>query len=154
MRFFWRLFILSGNIRSARGRSVSSDNQETGREAARRPAVLIVDDQPDVAETGADMLMLLGYDASIANSAAAALERLNAGAQFDALFLDVGMRGGMSGLDLALIVRERFSRIAVLLTTGHGDALAEAQAIGFQVLAKPYFVDSLRDALRRLLAAR
>ena len=130
-----------------------SDRKESSG-AARRPAVLIVDDQPDVAETAADMLVCLDYDASVANSATAALDRLSAGVRFDALFLDIGMRSGMSGLDLALIVRDRFPGVAVLLTTGHGDALAEAQGQGFQVLAKPYFVSSLRDAMSRLLAAR
>lgn len=66
------------------------------------------------------------------------------------MFVDIGMRGGMSGLELAEIVRDRFSAITVLLTTGHGDALAEAKAKGFETLAKPYSVQSLRAAIGRL----
>jgi CheY-like chemotaxis protein len=120
--------------------------------AGARPAVLIVDDQIDVAETGAEMLAFLGYDATTANSATETLERLQAGMRVDVLFLDIGMRSGMSGLELALIAREKFPEIAVLLTTGHGEALAEAQDKGFQVLPKPYLVGSLREALARLLA--
>jgi CheY-like chemotaxis protein len=132
---------------------VPSDRQENrprGTQTGARPAVLIVDDQTDVAETGAEMLTFLGYDATTANSATEALDLLIAGTRVDILFLDIGMRSGMSGLDLALIARERFPAIAVLLTTGHGDALVEARDKGFDVLPKPYFVASLREALARL----
>jgi len=116
--------------------------------------VLIVDDQTDVAETGAEMLTLLGYDATTANSAADALKHLEAGTRVGVLFLDIGLRSGMSGLDLAIIVRDRFPEIAILLTTGHGDAMAEARGQGFEVLPKPYLVGPLREALARLLVSR
>jgi len=117
---------------------------------ASRPTVLIVDDQPDVAETGADMFTFLGYGAQTASTATEALDMLDGGMRVDVLFLDIGMRSGMSGLELALIARERFPEVALLLTTGHGDAMAEAQDKGFEVLPKPYFIASLRQALARL----
>lgn len=101
----------------------------------RRTSILVVDDELDVADTGADILTLSGYDTNIAYSAA------------DALAI-VG--GGVSGLELAEIVRDRFPAIALLLTTGQGDALAEAKAKGFETLAKPYAVQSLRAAIGRL----
>ena len=127
-----------------------SDRQKNSSHSEPRRTVLIVDDQADVAETGAEMLAFLGYDATTANSATEALDLLVAGTRVDILFLDIGMRSGMSGLDLALIARERFPKIAVLLTTGHGDALVEAREKGFEVLPKPYFVASLREAFARL----
>jgi CheY-like chemotaxis protein len=117
----------------------------------RRLTVLIVDDQPDVADTAAEILGHFGYDVALAYSASEALDRLNDGQAVDVLFLDIGMRGGMSGLDLALMVRERFARVVILLTTGHGDAAAEARAKSFEVLIKPYFVESLRTALERVV---
>ena len=122
-----------------------SDDPESGR-----PTVLIVDDQPDVAETGADMLTFLGYAVRTTHTANEALDLLDSGMRVDVLFLDIGMRSGMSGLELALIARERFPDIAIVLTTGHGDALAEAQDKGFEVLPKPYFIASLREAFGRL----
>lgn len=127
-----------------------SDQQENRQAIGSRPAVLIVDDQADVAETGAEMLTLLGYAAKTANTASEAFDLLSGGMRVDILFLDIGMRSGMSGLELALIARERFPEIAVLLTTGHGDAAAEAQEKGFPVLPKPYFIASLREAFARL----
>jgi len=129
---------------------VPSDEPENRGAPGPHPAVLIVDDQLDVAETGADMLTFLGYQAKTANTATEALDLLNGGMRVDILFLDIGMRSGMSGLELALIVRERFPAIAILLTTGHGDAMAEAQDKGFTVLAKPHFIASLREAFARL----
>lgn len=130
---------------------MSSNHADQRPAEGRRPAVLIVDDQPDVAETAAEILGHFGYDVALAYSASEALDRLNSGQTVDVLFLDIGMRGGMSGLDLAFLVRERFASVAVLLTTGHGDAAAEARAKGFEVLIKPYFVDSLRTALEHAL---
>lgn len=121
------------------------------RPPGHHPSVLIVDDQPDVAETAAEILEHFGYDVAVAYSASEALDLLAGGQAVDALFVDIGMRGGMSGLDLALAVRERFPRVVVLLTTGHGDAAADARAKGFEVLIKPYFADSLREAMARVL---
>ena len=119
-------------------------------DAGRRKTVLVVDDQPDVADTGAEILTLSGYDARVAYSAAEALEMLGRGDPVDALFADISMRGGMSGIDLALVCRDRFPGVAMLLTTGHGDALADAKAKGFETVAKPYSVASLRTAIARL----
>ncbi len=124
------------------------------RSVERRPTVLVVDDQPDVAETAAEILIHSGYDVKLAHTAVAALDMLDRGEAIDVLFLDIGLRGGMSGLDLALICRDRFPAVAALLTSGHGDALGEAEAKGFQVLPKPYFVASLQAALARLAKAR
>ena len=111
---------------------------------------MVVDDQPDVAETAAEILALSGYTVDVAHSASAALELVSLGEAIDLLFLDIGMRAGISGLELAVAVRERFPRVAVLLTSGHGNALAEAKAAGFATLPKPYSVESLRAAVRRL----
>lgn len=127
-----------------------SERQRDRDGVARRETILVVDDQPDVAETAADILALSGYAVDVAHSASAALEIMSRGEAIDFLFLDIGMRAGMSGLELAGVVRERFPRVAVLLTSGYGDALAEAKAAGFETLLKPYFVESLRAAIRRL----
>lgn len=130
-----------------------SPNHADQRPTGGRPSVLIVDDQPDVAETAAEILEHFGYDVALAYTASEALDVLTGGAAVDVLFLDIGMRAGMSGLDLALMVRERFPRVAVLLTTGHSDGAAEGRAKGFEVLIKPYFVDSLRAAMARVSPA-
>lgn len=131
-----------------------SNPDEPRAAEGRLPTVLLVDDQPDVAETGAEILEHSGYAVTLAYTTAEALEVLSRDAAIDVLFVDIGLRGGMNGLELANIVRERFPQTAVVLTTGHDAAVTEARAQGFDVLIKPYFVNSLRDAIARALTQR
>jgi DNA-binding LytR/AlgR family response regulator len=70
-----------------------------------------------------------------------------------AVFSDVVMPGGMSGLDLAATVRQRFPWLAVVLATGYSDALAGWRgALPAEVLRKPYRLEEVAAALERALA--
>jgi CheY-like chemotaxis protein len=59
------------------------------------------------------------------------------------------MPGGLSGIELAERVRARFPELPILLTTGYSEEVGGAH--GFPVLQKPYEMDSLAGALRRVL---
>ena len=113
----------------------------------RRLRVLCVEDNPEVADVTAGLLEQLGHDVVLVNSAAAALERLEAGVAPDLLFSDIVMAGDMNGLGLARRVRQRWPTTPVLLATGYS---REAEAIGdeFPVLAKPYELADLGRALQ------
>ena len=116
-----------------------------------RATILLVEDERDLADVGATMLAGFGYEVKIAHSAAEALDVLNKGETINVVFADVRMPGGMSGIDLALIVQRRFPGLPVLLTTGYSDAAMDALARGFQLLHKPYYPESLRHAIKHLL---
>jgi CheY-like chemotaxis protein len=123
-------------------------------ERAAGRAVLVVEDNADVAAFACTMLEGLGYATRRAGSAAEALELLSGGgASVDAVFSDVVMPGGMSGLDLAAALRRRFPRLAVVLATGYSDALAGWRGpMPAEVLSKPYRLEELAAALERALA--
>jgi CheY-like chemotaxis protein len=80
------------------------------------------------------------------NSASAALLMLEEGATPDLVFTDIVMAGDMDGLALARRIRERWPKVPILLATGYSRA---AEAIGeeFPILAKPYQVGELSNAL-------
>ena len=59
------------------------------------------------------------------------------------------MPGGITGIELAEKVRARFPELPILLTTGYSEEVGGAH--GFPVLQKPYELDSLAGALRRVL---
>jgi PAS domain S-box-containing protein len=111
--------------------------------------VLVVEDDHFVAELAADMLSELGFECIVAHSAKEALERLAGGDRPKLVFSDILMPGGITGIELARKVRERFPELPILLTTGYSEQVSASH--GFPVLQKPYELDSLADALTNLL---
>lgn len=111
--------------------------------------VLLVDDDEEVAATVAEMLQHLGYQVTHCASAAAALKTLTKGCRVDIVFSDVMMPGGMNGVELAREIRTRQFGVPVLLTSGYAEAARKtAQAEAVHVLAKPYRLEELADALQ------
>ena len=114
-----------------------------------RGRVLLVEDDHLVAELAAGMLNELGFEAVVTHSAKEALERLSGEQRPTVVFTDIVMPGGISGIELARKVRERFPELPVLLTTGYSEQVGGSH--GFPVLQKPYELDSLAASLGKLL---
>jgi CheY-like chemotaxis protein len=117
--------------------------------ARPRGRILVVEDDTFVAELAADMLSELGFESTVAHSAKEALERLAGGDKPKVVFSDIVMPGGLTGIELARKLRERFPELPILLTTGYSEQVAASH--GFPVLQKPYQLEALADALGSLL---
>jgi signal transduction histidine kinase/ActR/RegA family two-component response regulator len=116
-------------------------------------SVLLVDDDQEVAALVGEMLVHLGYEVTHAASASAALGALANGRGIDLVFSDVMMPGGMNGLELVREIRTRQFDVPVLLTSGYVEAVRHsAEAEGVQVLAKPYRLEELAQALKSAMA--
>jgi CheY-like chemotaxis protein len=126
--------------------AVASDTKIDGEMLGR---VLVVEDDILVAELAAGMLNELGFEAVVTHSAKEALERLSGDRRPTVVFTDIVMPGGVSGLELAHKVRDRFPELPILLTTGYSEQVTGAH--GFPVLQKPYELDSLASALGKIL---
>ena len=85
----------------------------------------------------------------IAHSAKEALARLAKGEKPKLIFSDIIMPGGISGLELAWRIRDRFPELPILLTTGYSEEAGAAH--GFPVLQKPYELETLAGALQKVL---
>lgn len=111
--------------------------------------VLLVDDNDDARETLRIALESVGHDVSTAGNADVAL-LLTASETFDVAVLDIGLPG-MSGYELAGVVRARCQGIRLIALTGYGqaaDAAAAARA-GFDVhCAKPIALAALLAAMQ------
>jgi CheY-like chemotaxis protein len=114
--------------------------------------VLLVEDDLNVATLTKQMLENAGLGVTHAKSARRALEVLESGAHADIVFSDVMMPGGMSGVDLAHVVRERWPALSVVLTTGYIEAARAATTLGLEVLVKPYPLQLLIETLGSCLA--
>ena len=117
-------------------------------------AVLVVEDDDEVASLVMAMLSQLGQRATRVTNAAGALGVLAGREPVDLLFTDVLMPGGMDGLALAREAGRRRPGLPVLLTTGYSGGGAAAVPLGLPVLRKPYRIDELASALQKVLAVQ
>jgi signal transduction histidine kinase/CheY-like chemotaxis protein len=121
---------------------------EAGLPVQGRRNVLLVEDNVDVGEFARQLLEDLGYTTTWAPNAQVALQILEEEAdRFDTVFSDVVMPG-MSGVELGQVIRRRWSKLRVILTSGYSHVLAKGGARGFELLHKPYSVEGLSKALR------
>jgi PAS domain S-box-containing protein len=133
-----------------RERAKAAAASEVQVEGARDGAVLVVDDNPDVADVSVGMLEQLGYEVHKARDAAAALAAVEQHA-FDLVVSDIVMPGTMDGIALARALRERHPGLPVLLVTGYSQAAAQA-APEFTVMRKPFQLAELSRAAGRMIA--
>jgi PAS domain S-box-containing protein len=116
--------------------------------------VLVVEDNLEVGRFATQILEDLGYVTSWAHNAAEALTMLRAeGAAFDAVFSDVVMPG-MNGVDLAREIRRLYPRLPIVLTSGYSSDLAQDASHGFELLQKPYSIETLSRILRQATGKR
>ncbi|HUO93176.1 MAG TPA: response regulator [Rhizomicrobium sp.] len=119
--------------------------------AVCRATILVVDDDPLIAMSTVDMLEDLGHTVIEANSAHRALEIIEGGASVDLVMTDQAMPG-MTGVQLAEILRRKRPEMPILLATGYADLPAGQQSM-LPRLSKPYHQAQLRSEINRLLQA-
>jgi PAS domain S-box-containing protein len=135
--------------------SDTAESAARGNEPAttgRGYRVLVVEDNDDVGQFSTELLEDLGYSVKRVANANAALAILSADEfSADLVFSDVIMPG-MNGVELAGIIRDRYPGLPVVLTSGYSNVLAENAHRGFELIQKPYSVESLSRILRKAIA--
>ncbi len=117
--------------------------------------ILIVEDDADVRGVAVGFCKAFGASVQACADAALALAELQRDSGFDLLFSDITLGAGMNGIELADAARALLPGLAILLTSGYSEYLADADAGRPQpwpVLHKPYAREALAAALRRALA--
>ena len=117
----------------------------------RNETILAVEDDAMVRSYVMTQLQGLGYKTISVANAAEALKIVDSGADFDLLFTDVVMPGGMNGRQLADEVAKRRQTLKVLFTSGYTeDAIVHHGRLdpGVLLLAKPYRKAELARMLR------
>jgi CheY-like chemotaxis protein len=120
--------------------------------AGRGETVLVVEDDPGVRKIAVAFLKSAGYRTLEAADAEAALETLEVAGDISVLFSDIMLGSGMSGHALADLLRARFPRLGVLLTTGYDDTSDAARSVeaSHALIRKPYRREQLVAAVRRI----
>lgn len=135
----------------ATGETSETDDAPVLTKADAAGRILVVEDDDAVRAIVQAMLEDLGYDLAEAASGAEALEILEAGERFDLVFSDVIMPGGMTGVDLARVVAQRYPEIPVLLTSGYPRDAVKAD-VPVHILPKPYQQQQLAEEIARAIA--
>jgi PAS domain S-box-containing protein len=120
-----------------------------GRET-RSGTVLLVEDEPAVAELALGLLQEAGYKVKLATSAADALALLRQDDEIDLVFTDIMMPGGMNGAELARVVHREFPGVFILLATGYADVIGTI-AQEFPLITKPYGREMLMQTLATIM---
>lgn len=121
----------------------------------RQPAkILIVDDEPHVAELVARYLRMEGHECVVVNSGEEALTRLQDG-EFHLIISDI-MMPGMSGIDLLTMMKPLFTETATIMVTAVDDrdtALLALDLGAYGYVVKPFdrneIVINVTNALER-----
>ncbi|CCQ72478.1 PAS domain S-box protein [Magnetospira sp. QH-2] len=113
--------------------------------------VLLVEDDPRVRKVTKLMLETLDLQVSIASDGPEALRVLEKLDDVAIVMTDVMMPGGMSGVDLARQVRQRYPTLHIFLMSGHDfETIDQADGESFPLLRKPFDMTQLAREIAAL----
>lgn len=147
-------FRITVPVRSSEGDVVTGPAADMAAETVGR--ILIVDDEPEIAEMLAECLTAIGADCVIASDGRAALDLIGL-SRFDAVFTDVRMPG-VDGLALYATLKAKQPALARRLAFVSGDVLHRDPARNAAMedrpfIEKPFDPEAVRAIARELLAA-
>ncbi|WP_119420112.1 PAS domain S-box protein [Desertibaculum subflavum] len=123
----------------------------------RNITVLVVEDEPEVLRTAAVTLRGLGYTVIEAADGPSALAALRQAGHVDVLFTDVVLPKGMSGRDLAEVVRAHQPHVAIIYTSGYNENVIAHDNVldkGIVLVRKPYSKEDLLAAISGVTKAK
>ena len=122
--------------------------------AARRPIVLIVEDELLIRLHAAEIIGEAGFDVIEASNADQAIAILEVRPDIAVLFTDIQMPGSMDGLKLAAAVKGRWPPIGIVATSGFVHVRPGDLPEGGRFLPKPYNPSQLTATLQELTVDR
>jgi signal transduction histidine kinase/ActR/RegA family two-component response regulator len=144
-----RLYLPCTTEQQATGSTEPPQPPQSGKEK-----LLVVEDDPLVRNSVMTHLAALGYTTYSAATAAEALTMVYGGLEFDMLFTDVMLSGGIDGRQLADALRKSRPGLKVLFTSGYTEnAIIHHGRLdaGVQLLSKPYRRADLARMIRLVL---
>lgn len=121
---------------------------DRNRESSQNPQdirILFVEDEDSVRAFAVRALKKKGFAVTACNCAENAIELLESGGQFNLLITDMVMPG-LSGAELAKVVKQKLPQIKIILASGYSEEIARHELAGseeFEFIAKPYSLGDL-----------
>ncbi|WP_248304712.1 ATP-binding protein [Breoghania sp. L-A4] len=136
---------------------VAAQPHPTQKNPGGNERIFVVEDNDMVRSTVTAQLLALGYTVVEAASGADALKVLAEDRNFDLLFTDVAMPGGVNGAQLASRARQIVPALPVLFTSGYADSALLDNSDWSEdapMLSKPHRFSDLARKVRDVLDAR
>ena len=115
--------------------------------------ILVIDDEPLIADLVCTVLEDEGYQLTCLCSAEAALAEIEGQEDFDALITDIDLGGAIDGFELARRARLHRPDATVIYISGAAAARVPGERVpGGQFLGKPFTPYKLAEMLRASLA--
>jgi CheY-like chemotaxis protein len=113
-----------------------------------QPLILVVEDDAILRISATSILEGAGFDTLDASSADEAIVHLEANRLILIVFTDIDMPGSMDGLALAVVIRNRWPPIDLVLTSGHVLVADQDIPARGHFLPKPYTSEQLVRVIR------
>lgn len=142
----------------ASSKEVTRKLEESGLLITGTGRILVMDDEEMIRDVIDSILSVLGYKAYFAFNGEEALEQyklaIEAGEPFDAVIMDLTIRGGMGGKETIRKILEYNPAAKVIVSSGyHNDPImSDHREYGFKgIIPKPYRASELSRVLKKVL---
>ncbi len=132
---------------SLKAEDIASDRRASDFLGPAQGRILLVDDDNSVREVTAAMLRDSGFEVLEAGSGGAALEIVQNAEPVHLLLIDFAMPG-MSGVEVAKLIRAKVPKLPILFITGFADRAALTGIADAEVIGKPFLNDELIRKVR------
>ena len=123
-----------------------------------RGRILVMDDEDIMRLIVGNMLEELGYTAAFAQDGEEAIKKyrsaMEEGRSFDAVIIDLTIRGGMGGADCIKRLLKIDPAVKAIVSSGYYDdpVMSNYRALGFKgVITKPYQIEDLSEVLYKTM---
>lgn len=135
-------------------------NKPVGRRlksGMKKKSILMMEDEKALSELAGDMLTSLGYDAVLVENGGEAIDKYKAslcdGKPYDAVILDLTIRGGIGARETLTRLKEMDPGICAVVSSGHVMApeITDFLRYGFKAaMIKPYTLNQLEEVLNQV----
>jgi CheY-like chemotaxis protein len=125
-----------------------------GQATPLKPVVLIVEDEPLLRLMAEELIEDGGFDVVSVPDAASAVQILETRLDIRIVFTDIDMPGGMDGIRLAALIRDRWPPIEIVVTSSHVNIADHEMPARGVFVSKPYDGQQLVGLLRSMAERR
>ena len=131
---------------------------EPAKPSIRTKRILLMDDEEMIRRLSKQRLERSGYEPELAKDGAEAIalykKSMDSGEPFDAVILDLTVKGGMGGKDTVKALLELDPQVKAIVSSGYSDdpVMNCCRSYGFaRALVKPYTKEDLNDVLNNVI---